>query len=452
MQDEQKDVLRVLAVQSEVAKKVQDETTRSEHQLDSAIEKAERVLQERGIPLPQHLSATPLISNTSQMAPLRPWDKLVSEAKSVCQEEVSLEDLLSADEIKLINSRLDRWGEEFYNLHRLTQYDYAVAATAGILAGLADIFLVKVPAHPGFLGGPKSEGGWLSNKVKDLFGDILPEEKINALEKIYKVPYDSSTNKNLNVKISNLSPRSHRLHSLGHDPILGWIVGVWDILNGSMTTIGGDGRLITQTVEGNIPVELGWDIFAKIAEALKKVGGHLASDVATPAGLPPPLFVLLQFLQVGNIKGRTIAELARAMYRSGYDFRHFLAGGVCVALIEAIVRIAYFAREIHEGKRFQEAVPVGNLPRLRTGLLLAHSTAAAINAGKIAVTQNPLAMNWAQWLAFFRYLLPQLHWTLMGKEKACRRFIDERLDEGWDKIETELSKHFLLQNTDNFRL
>ena len=54
------------------------------------------------------------------------------------------------------------------------------------------------------------------------------------------------------------------------------------------------------------------------------------------------------------------------------------------------------------------ALPNAAEPRLRRQLLFAHATATAVNAGKIAVMHNPLALNWAQWLALLRYLGPEL--------------------------------------------
>jgi hypothetical protein len=71
----------------------------------------------------------------------------------------------------------------------------------------------------------------------------------------------------------------------------------------------------------------------------------------TKAGLPPPLFGLLQFVQRGGIGDHSVADIARAMYRSGYDFRHFLAGGASVAIIEVFVRTAWTVRELSEGKK-----------------------------------------------------------------------------------------------------
>jgi hypothetical protein len=141
-------------------------------------------------------------------------------------------------------------------------------------------------------------------------------------------------------------------------------------------------------------------------------------------------------------------NLARAMYRSGYDFRHFLAGGLCVGLAEVIVRLAWIARELGEGNTLAGAMPVASKPRLRSGLLLAHGVGAAVNAGKIAITQNPLALNWAQWLALFRYLLPQMHWLLVEKQGQREAFVQRQLDMSWAEFSTELSETWRMTFSD----
>jgi hypothetical protein len=371
---------------------------------------------------------------------LRPWSEVLAEAHAECVGVPSFDDILSPEEQAAVRQRLSAWNEEFGTLHQLTGFDYAVAGVAGILAALADITLVMVPKHPGFLGGPRSEGGWLSNVLKERFEHLLPQDTVRALEKDYPVPYDASTNFNLDRAVAGLGPRSHRLHSLGHDPILGWIFGVRDILAGAITTVAKDGSFDSQANARWEAEEAGVTMLEKVLSAFRSVGGHMLSDVSTPAGLPPPLFVLSQFFQFGNIRGRSIAEIARLMYRSGFDFRHFLAGGLCVALIETIVRLGWLAREMAEGRTLEEALPVASNPRLRTSLLLAHGVAAAVNAGKVAVTRNPLALNWAQWLALFRYLMPQLHWWLVGKENQRESFIQEKLDVSWAQFDFELAK------------
>lgn len=65
-----------------------------------------------------------------------------------------------------------------------------------------------------------------------------------------------------------------------------------------------------------------------------------------------------------------------------------------------------------------------------------------MNAGKVAITQNPLSISWAQWLAFFRYFLPQMHWTLVGKERGRQEFVKGKLDDEWRKIEEAFAADF----------
>jgi hypothetical protein len=373
---------------------------------------------------------------------LRSWETMLAEAQSECATVPSFDGILSVEEQAATKRRLGAMSAEFESLHELRGFDYAVAGTAGILAALADIFLVAVPKHPGFLGGASSEGGWLSNLMKDKFQYLLTPEKIAELERAYRVPYDASTNSTLLTPVPGLGPRSHRLHSVGHDPLLGWIFGVSDILADQFTAVGNDGSIIVQTtmLGSDDADEVGVRIIVKVIDAFRVVGGHMLSDAATPAGLPPPLFVLSQFIQSGQIAGHSVADIARAMYRSGYDFRHFLAGGLCVTLSEFVVRLAWIVRELSEGSSLVAAMPVASKPRLRSSLLLAHGVAAAVNAGKIAVTQNPLALNWAQWLALFRYLLPQLHWLIVEKQHQRKVFIENCLDVTWMQFSSELSE------------
>ncbi len=67
---------------------------------------------------------------------------------------------------------------------------------------------------------------------------------------------------------------------------------------------------------------------------------------------------LLSFFQFGTIgkQGYTIAEVARQMYRSGYDLRHFIAASVPLAIGELIVRLGFMVkssmRERHWPRHF----------------------------------------------------------------------------------------------------
>ena len=113
-------------------------------------------------------------------------------------------------------------------------------------------------------------------------------------------------------------------------------------------------------------------------------------------------------------------------------------------LIEIVVRLCYFARRLAEGHSFDDAVPFAlspteRKPKLPTMLFSAHLASTAANAGKVALTQNPLAINYAQWLAFFRYAVPQVKWVICDREDAQMRFVQARLDDDWAKLDADLT-------------
>jgi hypothetical protein len=85
------------------------------------------------------------------------------------------------------------------------------------------------------------------------------------------------------MAVDGLSPRVHRLMSLGHDPILAFVFGVMDVMSGTYIDKHGDLRRIATSMspEGLIA-------------AFSKVFLHLLSDVFTSAGIQPHFFTLLQ--------------------------------------------------------------------------------------------------------------------------------------------------------------
>ena len=63
---------------------------------------------------------------------------------------------------------------------------------------------------------------------------IIEKEEMEKLanSKVSKVPYDAQDNRNTKIYVDGLSAYYHRLMSLGHDPLMGLIFGVSDILTG----------------------------------------------------------------------------------------------------------------------------------------------------------------------------------------------------------------------------
>jgi len=403
----------------------------------AAIASSEELLLSLGYTLPEH----PIQCKDMKLQPVvlaKTWDKILAEAKESTPEHVDFSTLLTKGEIDTVLKKHKAIGSELDWFSSLDRYDLALSVATGVIAGVVDVLLVGVPAHAGFMGSPKSEGGWLSNVMKEKTGNLFPPDKIKELEKAYKVSYDASTNSTLNAAIEGLGPGTHRFQSLGHDPLLGFIFGVRDILTGEFSGISKNGHLIVQQVAD--PLLQGEQLFVRILEALRIQLGHLASDVATSRGLPAPLMPLLQFLQFGKIGNQeyTIGEVARQMYRSGYDFRHFMTASIPVMITEVIIRIGYFIRSIQAGKTLVESIPSASSIKLRRQLLIAHSVATLINAGKVYVTQNPLAISWPQALAFLRYVMPELAFLLYGKEAARSKMVEDEIINDYHSINNQV--------------
>ena len=330
---------------------------------------------------------------------------------------------------------------EYNQLHHLDKTDVAISAIAGIVGAAVDILLVGIPAK----GKDGLDAGPLSDFIRKKFDEVFPEEEMQKLanSKESKVPYDAQDNRHTTEYVSGLSAYYHRLLSLGHDPILGFAVGVFDIMTGRMTTIDKTGKIISQVME-NYSDRKESDIFAALAKQII----HFKSDITTSMGLPAPLmgvFNLFQFGSIGEYE-QTIAEIVQGMYYEGYDFIHFCSMSIPVMITEVIVRISYAFKRIKEGHKIKDSIPFSlnreKHPKLATMLFVAHSGAAAINAGKVLFTENPMSINYPQWIAFAKYSYMQLKWVVVEKPAAREAYVNGKLNANWEKLVQQIDDTF----------
>lgn len=245
---------------------------------------------------------------------------------------------------------------------------------------------------------------------------------ITVLEKWFKVPYDKS----IDSDIIGLMPKTHRLHSLAHDPsIAGLVWGIKDIVAGTFTCIDKNGCLVVEKVtEAN---------FMKLFTAPILWLGHILSDVFTRMGIPIPGWSYLQLLQFGNFgeKQRTIAEVARYMYLEGYDLRHLVSMSSTNAVIELIVRLYYHLVCKERPDEFvltseKEYVEVKNKIKLHNMLFVSYSVASCGNIAKICAYQgNPTAFNLPLWLGMIKESITQV--TILNRDsKNYEKAIENR--------------------------
>ena len=62
-------------------------------------------------------------------------------------------------------------------------------------------------------------------------------------------------------------------------------------------------------------------------------------------------------------------------------------------------------------------------------LFIAHTSATAINAGKVYFKKNPMAINYPQWIAFAKYSYQEVKWVLIEKPRARDAYVREVLYE-----------------------
>jgi hypothetical protein len=378
----------------------------------------------------QPVTPLPSMSRAKQAPSSIEFKDLVTEAGQYLTEagldpnKDPLLQVLGSTEASEINRRYgDAFGDVSWN-----QADYLVVLLAGFIATLLDVFVVRIPLDSAFLG--RMQAGspmtrWIRENSKSVHDHYLKD-----FEKAAKVPYDLSAGK----AVDGLSPKVHRLMSLGHDPILAFFFGVMDVMSGTDTYIDKHGDL--RRIGTSMSPE---DLIA----AFLKVFLHLLSDVFTSAGIQPPFFTLLQLAKtkspfVLGPSGEKVSwtNLARYMYTHGYDLRHFATMGIVPASIEMIVRGWWLCKSFESDPKFTPTKA-----KLTSMLMLSHLIATSGNLLKSGVifAMNPLALNWAQMLA-----LPPDTLAWISESLKRDRSIRDKLDEEWTSTYRAMPKHSLI--------
>ena len=142
-----------------------------------------------------------------------------------------------------------------------------------------------------------------------------------------------------------------------------------------------------------------------------------------------------QFIEMfDNIEGaqyQTLEKCCKSI--TGGNFIHFCSMSVPVMLVEVVVRLGYALKRIKEGHRVKDSIPFSlnrdDHPKLATMLFIGQAGAAAINAGKVYFTKNPMAINYPQWIAFAKYSYSQLKWAVVNKPEQRELYISGRLSD-----------------------
>ena len=195
------------------------------HVDEDAISDSEDLLQSLGYALPNPVSK-PVVASERQTIVVPSWEQLLSSATTDVGQGGELTDFFSEQELKSNELYIRALASDFNAMHHLDLVDYSICAIAGILSGALDILMVGIPhATPDSL-----KAGPLSDLIRKGFDKKFPPEEMEKLanSSVSKVPFDAQDNRHTTVRVEGLSAYYHRMLSLGHDPLLGFVVGVFD--------------------------------------------------------------------------------------------------------------------------------------------------------------------------------------------------------------------------------
>lgn len=372
------------------------------------------------------------------------FDEIYREANKKIPGKVELSDILTAEDFAIADSRVNDYVSDFNKRYSLDAWDYAIAGSCGLFAAMLDLLCVRAPLKPTAKYTDKVNGIF-NRVVQDAFNKVLPPDVSKNLSDKYTIGgADSRTTWDLigaTGKIMN--PTNHRLHALSHDPVLGVIFGVWDMLHGTCT-------VVTDNGIQSFPAK-GGAVDGSIFNLIGRMFGHLLSDVNAPSGagnrgmgLPAPFMGLLRMFNI-PVGSSTLGKQIEWMYVNGYDFRQFVTASIPMTIMEVLLRVFYVIKQTKQysadfGETMLDTVPTRINPRFRMILALAYGTSSAVNAGKMYVTGNILNANYASWMGLAWNGFFALKWALLDKHLKLWEEVERKELERLEKMVGDMDK------------
>ena len=278
-----------------------------------------------------------LVDEKISLSDIPAWNDILERANDTIEEDIALEDLLSAEEFQV--ARIE---DEFSKKTRLNKVDIAFLMTATalqtarwiiiqkLMGELGDDRVDRISSDEGDKGKKEDLNSW-NDKHKDrenvksdkyptwkdiIFGQYKREDGGKTQ---WKCPYDAQ--KDGPPGFDDGGKGMHRQNTLGHDPVLGWIFGTANIMACTITCSRRFGfgtyrvlypgarfgnRTSAFTMFHEVYESLGEDKF-RLPAALFAQYAHLKSDAFTERGLPIPLLDTFS------------PELAGKLYSEQYD-------------------------------------------------------------------------------------------------------------------------------------
>ena len=366
-------------------------------------------------------------------------ETIYNEAEAAYPEDAKLDDILTADDWKTVDKRMAAYIKDFNARYALDGWDYAIAGGCGLFAAMLDWLFVKAPAKPTTAWTTEVDGVF-NRGVQQAFNHFLTPDVSKELGRLNTIGgADSSTVVQLlEAPPRTLAPKNHRLRSLSHDPILGFLFGVLDMQRGTCTVIENGGLNIYQTT--GEPVDGG------LFPLLGRLFGHLLSDVNAPSakdnrgmGLPAPFMGVLRMFGSLPVRDSDLGKQIGYMYANGYDFRQFVVTSIPVLIMEVMMRVFYAVKQVKHagvplGEALMDTMPLKMNPRFRMMLAMAYGTVASVNGAKVYITKDILNLNYAAWLGFIWNGSQAIKWALLDRSLKLWGEVEQKEIEALERV------------------
>lgn len=444
----EKDFNKVLKMNQDKSFSVDDEYSSQIAKLDSSISSSEDLLKSLGNKLPQKKSVSTKTKLSEEIKEIPSYQCLVQKANQEINYDVELEDLLNEKEFQEAYSRLDSINKEFSKKTSIiNKTDLAFLGIATALqtakALLFGLFAEKLNYGKSFDSEkrlPHNDKS-IEDAHKNANEKFIDRHKKHAhgywMEILYQPPAFDIT-RGAPAIGRNMEGGYHRIHTLGHDPILGWIFGTANILTDTITFEDFQTNIVKRKPKPMIitPIQVSLsELFSESYEMTKAdylnlpaaifaEAQHLKSDEFTKLGLPVPVLETIN------------PDFASKLYKQNYDALCFsrdlkiVGGSLGISvLIDLIIGLVH--------RLFNKEKTDKNLYEVRTRkiLLISNSIASSSNIIQSAILKNPKNLDIGGLMNTVSHLFRDLRFISRIKEEFINQELNKDLLEELKKLD-----------------
>lgn len=446
--DREKDFNKVLKMNQNESFSLEKQCSSQIYKLDEHINSSEALLKSLGYALPNKPVIKKEQKLSSKIQEIKSYDDLVKKANAEIHNDVELEDLLSEKEFQEAYKRLDAIHDEFS--HKTSIVNKTDLIFLGIATALqtAKSLLFSHVAEKSDYGNSFNPDDRLAHNDKSIekehrrANDGFKKKHENHghgywMNILYQTPPYDITKGSPSIN-RNMEGGYHRIHTLGHDPILGWIFGTANILTDTITfedfksnrVIRNPKMMITPE---SVPLaKLFGESFEmckadslNLPAAIFSEGCHLKSDEFTKLGLPVPILEAIN------------TDFASKLYKSNYDALCFsrdlkivgASAGISI-FIDMIIGLVHglFNKE----KINKDLYEV----RTRKILLISNSIASTSNIIQTVITNNPKNLDIGGLLVTLSHLFMDLRFISRIKEEFIKQELNKDLIKELERLDS----------------